>query len=29
MGVLCALGLGRDPHVDWMVEAFGVYFVSR
>ena len=23
MGVLRALGLGKDPHVDWMVEAFG------
>jgi len=23
MGVLRALGLGKDPHVEWMIEAFG------
>ena len=23
MGLLRALGLGRDPHVEWMIEAFG------
>jgi hypothetical protein len=23
MGVLSALGFGKDPHVEWMIEAFG------
>ncbi len=23
MGLLRAIGLGRDPHVEWMIEAFG------
>jgi hypothetical protein len=23
MGLLLALGLGKDPHVEWMIEAFG------